>query len=458
MKKILQLGIDENSSSSLKKKLYNTNFLALAIGGFMCLPFMVLTFFMFKPVFFLPAICLTVCALVLLLNSFGIHKIGRVILGITPFTLTIFFHAILLPAGSPKIMELYSLSFCFLLVPFLLFDIKQDKGLLAFCAVYSLVTIVFFSDYLNATFESDINIDLIKDGTIGKPIIFLSVAMVYLVMVAQSYQSMLEEQEAQQVISKMHLQAEAMKQSESELEEKVGEVEQSQAEEKKRNWASEGLAQISAILREEHDTQKLYDKLVSYLTEYMNGNQCALFLVDEEHDQTQLVMQATYAYSRKKYVEKTVKPGQGMVGQVYLEKETIYLKDIPSDYMTITSGMGEGTPTEALITPLIVNEQIEGVIEIASFSTFEQYQIDFLEQLGETLASFININRINQKTKVLLEEAQQQTEEMMSQEEEMRQNMEELSATQEEMGRKEQEYLNQIQTLEQELESLKSEV
>ena len=96
-------------------------------------------------------------------------------------------------------------------------------------------------------------------------------------------------------------------------------------------------------------------------------------------DQAHLAIQSTYAYSRKKFLDKKIKPGQGLVGQAYLEKETVYLKDIPKGFMSITSGMGESTPNQVLITPLIVNEQVEGVLEMASFSTFEQYQIDFLK-------------------------------------------------------------------------------
>ena len=91
------------------------------------------------------------------------------------------------------------------------------------------------------------------------------------------------------------------------------------------------------------------------------------------------------------------------------------------------------------------------MFEIASFKTFEPYEIEFVRELSEALASFISVNRINEQTKILLEESQQQAEEMRSQEEEMRQNMEELAATQEEMQRKEQEYVSRIEELEREL-------
>lgn len=286
--------------------------------------------------------------------------------------------------------------------------------------------------------------------------------MIVLIMVGVlilSYQSHKSEIKNILILEEMDKQTEEVKKSEGELKDKIQQIEQSQVEEKKRNWATEGIAKVSTILRSDQEGgEKLYDKLASYITEYLEAIQCGLFLVenDENDGGVVLKLQSCYAYERKKHVGKKVLPGQGLIGQAYLEKSSIYLKDVPKGYTSITSGLGESTPNEMLIVPLIVNDEVEGVFEFASFYKFEEHQIHFLEQLGETLAAFINVNRINEKTKLLLEESQQQAEQMRSQEEEMRQNMEELSATQEEMGRKEQEYLVQIQDLKNELEELKS--
>jgi septal ring factor EnvC (AmiA/AmiB activator) len=105
---------------------------------------------------------------------------------------------------------------------------------------------------------------------------------------------------------------------------------------------------------------------------------------------------------------------------------------------------------------MVQEGNVEGIIELASFHVLEEHEIEFVEKLAESLAAFVSSNRINMKTKILLEKFQQQSEELRAQEEEMRQNMEEMQATQEEIHRKEKEYVQKIADLKVELEKNKS--
>ena len=223
-------------------------------------------------------------------------------------------------------------------------------------------------------------------------------------------------------------------------------------EDKKRNWVTEGLAIFADILRSDNDLNKLGENTIIQLVKYLGANQGAIFIYnDDDKNDPHLEMIACYAYERRKHINKKVEIGDGLVGQCFLEKETIILKEVPQNYIRITSGLGDGTPRFLIVVPMKREENVMGIIEIAAFKPLEEYQIKFVEKLAESIASTVYNVNINKKTGELLEQSQMQTEAMRAQEEEMRQNMEELQATQEEMVRKEQDYLQQIEMLKQQI-------
>ncbi|MEM6361940.1 MAG: GAF domain-containing protein [Bacteroidota bacterium] len=208
-------------------------------------------------------------------------------------------------------------------------------------------------------------------------------------------------------------------------------------QDKKRNWATEGQARFGDILRNNNDNiEKLSDDIIRNLIKYLEANQGGLYIIDDTDLEDQfMTLTACYAWDKKKYVDQKIYKGEGLAGQVWQEKEKVYITEVPDNYIKITSGLGDANPKSILIVPLMVNEEIYGVVEIASFREFGEYEIEFVEKIAESIASTVSSVKINAKTQRLLEESQEMTEQMRSQEEEMRQNMEELQATQEEMQR-----------------------
>lgn len=211
--------------------------------------------------------------------------------------------------------------------------------------------------------------------------------------------------------------------------------------EAKERFINVGLASIGEILRNNSDNlDNLCDQVIGKLVSYMKANQGGIFVVAEDSGENKyLELKACRAYERRKSIEKKLEIGQGLVGQAAIEKRTIYMTDIPQGYLNITSGLGLANPNSLLIVPLKSNDQVMGVIEMASFEVFDETDIEFLEKVGESIAATIINANTNQQTQELLEQSKQMTEEMRAQEEEMRQNMEEMQATQEEMGRTQKE-------------------
>lgn len=219
-------------------------------------------------------------------------------------------------------------------------------------------------------------------------------------------------------------------------------------EDKKRNWVTKGMADLGEILRSNENFEKLNHAIIVFIVKYLDANQGAIFQVEEdENENSTLKMMACYAYGRQKFLKKEVKPGEGLIGQVYLEKKPTLLSEIPEGYVNISSGLGGAKPKNVLICPVMANETVNGIIEIASFKSFEEYQIDFMEKIGEQIAAVISNIKVSIQTSYLLQESQEQAEEMRAQEEEMRQNVEELEATQEEMARKELELSAQLEAI-----------
>jgi len=211
-------------------------------------------------------------------------------------------------------------------------------------------------------------------------------------------------------------------------------------EDKIRNWINEGQAKFGEILRQHSDDiDILANKVVIEIVEYLSASQGALFVVKKEGGHTYLELLSAYAYKRKKFIEKKIEIGEGLAGQSFEEGKTIYLTDIKTDHYDIQTGLGESRPSSLLIVPLKQEDRIEGIIEIASLQEITKHQIEFVESIGESIASSLSAGKVNQTTKKLLEETQEKAEQMKAQEEELRQNMEELAATQEQMARRNKE-------------------
>ena len=219
----------------------------------------------------------------------------------------------------------------------------------------------------------------------------------------------------------------------------------------KQNWITIGSAKFGDILRQyNNDMEDFSFNIISNLVKYVGANQGGLFVInDDDKDDVYFELTAGYAYNIRKMLKKKVKPGVGLVGRCILEAESIYINNLPEEYINITSGLGEKSPNCLLIVPFKFNNDIYAVAEIASFNEIEPYKQQFVEEVGHSIASTIATVKINVRTNKLLKELKIQSEELASQEEEMRQNMEAMKASQEAMTQRNEEYEQTAESINQ---------
>lgn len=220
------------------------------------------------------------------------------------------------------------------------------------------------------------------------------------------------------------------------------------AEEEKRTWISQGLARFSEILRQKGEVKEYSQRIISQLVKYVKANQGGIYIeYKDAQGQRYLQLAACYAYDKKRYVEGKVVAGEGLLGQCMLEKDFVFITAVPKDYVKITSGLGQATPRNIVVAPLIFNETFYGAIELALFEIMKPHEVEFLKRVCENIASEVASLKNMEATSQLLNESNILTHELQTREEEMKQNLEELAATQEEMARKQAELAGVIHAI-----------
>lgn len=194
--------------------------------------------------------------------------------------------------------------------------------------------------------------------------------------------------------------------------------------------------EMSALLQSYSDIDTLTEGVITFLVKKVsNVVQGAIYLIEGQTEQDKVIkMKASYAYNRKKYLHAEFRFAEGLVGQAAIERDSILRTEIPDDYMTITSGLlGDKKPTSLYITPLITNNIVYGVIELASFNNFSPLQRDLVNELGKIIARTIASVKINHKTFLLLQESEKMSKELILQKKQLMQNAENMIVTQKEL-------------------------
>jgi PAS domain S-box-containing protein len=211
---------------------------------------------------------------------------------------------------------------------------------------------------------------------------------------------------------------------------------ENERKDKERNWIVRGVAEVAEILRMHDSLDALGDDVLQFIIEKIGAIQGVFYIVNDEQKEKLIEMRASFAYGRKKYLKKSFRFAEGLVGQAAAERDYVMRTEIPDSYVTISSGiLGDQKPNCILIVPLITNEEVYGVVEFAGLKKFDPSQVKFVQELSLILARTIFNIKVNERTRKLLGESQTLSAELTEKQEVLRQNAEEMRATQEELQR-----------------------
>lgn len=221
-----------------------------------------------------------------------------------------------------------------------------------------------------------------------------------------------------------------------------------------REHVNKGLATFSDVLSSTTNNVNLFaEEVVKNLVKFLNANQGALFILNSSDEESFLELAYCYAYDKQKYLNKKIRQGEGVIGQAWLEKEKIYMTEVPDMYTDITSGLGESTPRCILVIPLVFNDEVQGIIELASFHVLKDYELSFVDEVMGSVSSSLASVMIHSRTNEYLRQSEELTMMMKYQEESMKLQVDELALIQEEAKSKEERYIREIKRLKKRLQA-----
>jgi CheY-like chemotaxis protein/HAMP domain-containing protein/GAF domain-containing protein len=205
------------------------------------------------------------------------------------------------------------------------------------------------------------------------------------------------------------------------------------------DWLKTNLARFTRLLQGQRDLQAVTKLILSELAPLVSAHHGVFYMMDSQESDARLRMIASYGYRSSRKLPTSFLPGEGLVGQCALEKNRIWLTDVPRDYIVVSSGLGAAPPTNIVVLPILFEQQVKAVIEIASLDRFTETHLSFLDQLMESIGVVLNTIEANSRTESLLTQSQSLAQELQQTNQELAEKARLLSEQNIEVERKNRE-------------------
>ncbi|MES2741245.1 MAG: HAMP domain-containing protein [Pseudomonadota bacterium] len=205
------------------------------------------------------------------------------------------------------------------------------------------------------------------------------------------------------------------------------------------DWLKTNLARFTRLLQGQRDLGAVTKLILSELAPLVSAHHGVFYMMDSVELDARLRMIASYGYRSSRKLPTSFLPGEGLVGQCALEKTRIWLTDVPRDYIVVSSGLGAAPPTNIVVLPILFEQQVKAVIEIASLDRFTETHLSFLDQLMESIGVVLNTIEANSRTESLLTQSQSLAQELQQTNQELAEKARLLSEQNIEVERKNRE-------------------
>ncbi|MER5182119.1 HAMP domain-containing protein [Streptomyces sp. NPDC002896] len=212
-----------------------------------------------------------------------------------------------------------------------------------------------------------------------------------------------------------------------------------------KDWLESNLARLAALMQGHRDLMEVADLILRELTPLVNAQYGAFFLADPDEDGAALrtsvpakglAFIAGYGSAQGSVVDTGGMPVHGLVRQAAREKKRILVDEAPPGYIKINSGLGEAAPASVVIIPILFEDKLLGVIELASFSRFSDVHLAFFDQFVNTIGVAINTIIANSRTESLLGESQRLAMQLQERSDELQRQQAELQRSNAELEEK----------------------
>jgi CheY-like chemotaxis protein/HAMP domain-containing protein len=205
------------------------------------------------------------------------------------------------------------------------------------------------------------------------------------------------------------------------------------------DWLKTNLARFTRLLQGQRDLEAVTALILSELAPLVSAHHGMFYMMDSRDSDSRLRMAASYGYRPGGEFSTSFLPGEGLVGQCALEKQRVWLTNVPRDYITVSSGLGAAPPTNIVVLPILFEQQVKAVIEIASLDRFTETHLSFLDQLMESIGVVLNTIEANSRTESLLTQSQSLAQELQQTNQELAEKARLLSEQNIEVERKNRE-------------------